>query len=96
MHCPLADSPLCSDPKVMATPQGIVLGVLAGKPEALSWDLKLDRLEREMEAAREGMQFSEKEAKHRRGVYLAAHSGISYGGGSKVRSNSPLKQTGPR
>ena len=43
----------------MVALQGIVLGMLAGKPEALSWDLKLDRLECEMEAARDGMQFSE-------------------------------------
>jgi hypothetical protein len=73
-----------SDPKAVATPSGTILAALAGRPRGEGFRDKTERLDGFMGYLMDTVQFSEKERGHRRGNYPAIHTGISYGGGSKV------------
>jgi hypothetical protein len=85
---------------------GEVFALLAGRPQDKTFvdDLKL--LEKEMEIARDSLSFGKGTDQHRRGEYPTMSTGISYGGGSKVRgslvraqgelSSTFFRSSGPR
>ena len=95
LACPSALTFCHSDPKLVATPSGIILVALAGKPTGPGFDSKMAKLGNRMGSLMDTVQFTSQECEHRRGNYQAIHTGISYGGGSKVRSPlpTPLKKT---
>jgi hypothetical protein len=72
---------------VIKTPSGVVAAVLAGRPGGEAWDDKMRRLDGELEGSAELMTFQQVDPKKppRRGDHRAMHTGLSYGGGSKVR-----------
>lgn len=86
----LKDLTFCHrDPKVIATPSGTILVALAGRPGGPRFGDKMESLDNLMGSLMDTVQFSEKECDHRRGNYPAIHTGISYGGGSKVMVSVP-------
>ena len=68
----------------IATPSGLLIALLAGRPGPLAWDLKMKKLVGLMGLAKETIRFNEGGVKHRRGRYPSVNTGISFGGGSKV------------
>lgn len=63
--------------------------VLAGRPKDCTYPADLAALERAMEDARGKLGFRKGTQDHRRGRYPHISTGISYGGGSKVKPSSP-------
>jgi len=70
----------------ITTPSGYIIALLAGRPDGSSWDTSMGELARAMDLTRDAMCFDDVDATHRRGSYASVNTGISYGGGAKVRS----------
>ena len=66
--------------------------VLAGRPRDHSYAEDLADLERAMEDARSKLGFKAGTQGHRRGEYPHISTGISYGGGSKVRTERAMSR----
>lgn len=67
---------------------GQVIAVLAGRPtdeDDSSWQALHDAAYSAMEGARQKLIFTPKQESHRRGQFSALVTGISFGGGQKVR-----------
>lgn len=69
------------------TPSGILVALLAGRPEGQTWDKFMGGLDAEMTESAGQMTFPGDPAERRRGPYRSVNTGISYGGGSKVRGS---------
>ena len=82
---PSLTPPLISESVPIVTPSGYVVALLAGRPASSTWDDCMGRLTRIMAFTKAAMRFNDKEVDHRRGHYGSVNTGISYGGGAKVR-----------
>lgn len=78
------------DPLVIRTPTAIVdeedrvITILAGRPQCTDWDLVHHGMSKELEGIPLKTQGHRKE---RRGSFTSLSTGISYGGGQKVRTS---------
>ena len=61
-----------------------VIGVCAGCPDDPSWDPLHKRVAKEVDAARDRMNFESKDVNHRRMANPSKAVGNSFGGGQKV------------
>jgi hypothetical protein len=61
-----------------------VIGVCAGRPDDPSWDPLHKRVAREVDTARNQMNFGPKDVNHRRMADPSKAVGDSFGGGQKV------------
>lgn len=76
-----------STPTVLTSKEGKVFGALPGRPvNDSTWDENNAGVVRALERAAQKLKFSSK--RDRRGTFRTIASGISYGGGQKVRLRS--------
>ena len=79
-----------SDPVPILTPSGVIIALLSGRPAGLDWDVRMQNLESAMDDTRRKIGLDKGGTPHRRGGYHCLNTGLSLGGGSKVRTFATL------
>ncbi|KAJ7610348.1 hypothetical protein FB45DRAFT_761241 [Roridomyces roridus] len=88
-------SPFCRDPLLIVDQDGRIIAVFVGKPDDPDWDENvIPGVAAAMEEAlRDGVDdgvFSAENLTHRRGNFYTLTSGVSFGGGQKVKPGNLL------
>jgi hypothetical protein len=79
----------CRDPKLILDDKGRIIVILLGTPEDPEWpNVVKEALKVFVRARRKAQRYGawRAEASHRRGGYFAITTGVSFGGGQRVRA----------
>lgn len=83
---------LPSDPKLILDADGRIIAILLGTPEDPDWPSVVAEALKDMARARRyARQYGWNPSVHRRGRYLSLTTGVSFGGGQRVRPLSLIK-----